>query len=173
VSLGFASPPSRRRARISPPSKSHAIRLPRNKPAAWRIAAGMLVVPLLVNTVSFVFTVRIVPPLFLLVYPLWFSHNPFSPRFDCEVSLARTLCRLCRGIWAWNASSRCITDSGQGGAASPRLPPLPGGRAGPLLGFLVAKRVNSGASKSVNSGTLASAARLRSETTLPIKWIAG
>jgi hypothetical protein len=36
--------------------------------------------------------------------------------------------------------------------ASPRLPPLPGGRAGPLLGFLVAKRVKSGASKSINSG---------------------
>src|ERR1039457_5376189 len=36
--------------------------------------------------------------------------------------------------------------------ASPRLPPLPGGRAGPLLGFPVAKRVKSGASKSVNSG---------------------
>jgi hypothetical protein len=47
----------------------------------------MLVVPLLVNTVSFVFTVRIIPPLFLLVYPLWFSHNPFSPHFDREVSL--------------------------------------------------------------------------------------
>jgi hypothetical protein len=39
--------------------------------------------------------------------------------------------------------------------ASPRLPPLPGGRTGPLLGFPVAKRVKSGASKSVNSGTLA------------------
>src|ERR1035437_4925695 len=110
------APPSRRRARISPPAKSHAIRLPGNKPAAWRIAAGMLVVPLLVNTVSFVFTVRIIPSPFLLVYPLWFSHNPFSPRFDCEVSLARTLCRLCRGIWAWNASSWCITDSGKDGA---------------------------------------------------------
>src|ERR1019366_7252603 len=36
--------------------------------------------------------------------------------------------------------------------ASPRLPPLTGGRAGPLLGFPVAKRVKSGASKSVNSG---------------------
>ena len=36
--------------------------------------------------------------------------------------------------------------------ASPRLPPLPGGRAGPLLGCPVAKRVKSGASKSVNSG---------------------
>jgi hypothetical protein len=35
---------------------------------------------------------------------------------------------------------------------SPRLPPLPGGRACPLLGFHVAKRVKSGASKSVNSG---------------------
>ena len=69
VSLGLASPPSRRRARISPPSKSHAIRLPGNKPAAWRIAAGMLVVPLLVNTVSFVFTVRIIRRLFLPLYP--------------------------------------------------------------------------------------------------------
>ena len=29
--------------------------------------------------------------------------------------------------------------------ASPRLPPLPDGRAGPLLGFRVAKRVKSGA----------------------------
>src|ERR1039457_7196181 len=38
--------------------------------------------------------------------------------------------------------------------ASPRLPPLPGGRAGPLLGVPVAKRVKSGASKSVNSGNL-------------------
>jgi hypothetical protein len=36
--------------------------------------------------------------------------------------------------------------------ASPLLPPLPGGRAGPLLGLPVAKRVKSGASKSVNSG---------------------
>src|ERR1035438_10276707 len=38
--------------------------------------------------------------------------------------------------------------------ASPRLPPLPGGRARPLLGFPVAKRVKFGASKSVNSGNL-------------------
>jgi hypothetical protein len=38
--------------------------------------------------------------------------------------------------------------------ASPRLLPLPGGRAGPLLGLPVAKRVKSGASKSVNSGNL-------------------
>ena len=38
--------------------------------------------------------------------------------------------------------------------ASPRLSPLPGGRAGPLLGFPAAKRVKSGASKSVNSGSL-------------------
>ena len=36
--------------------------------------------------------------------------------------------------------------------ASPRHPPLPGGRAGPLLGFPVAKRMKSGAAKSVNSG---------------------
>jgi len=66
------APPSRRRARISPPAKSQAIRLPGNKPAAWRIAAGMLVVPLLVNIVSFVFTVRILLPVFLPVDP--FSH---------------------------------------------------------------------------------------------------
>src|ERR1019366_611215 len=38
--------------------------------------------------------------------------------------------------------------------APPRLLPLPGGRAGPLLGFPVAKRVKSGASNSVNSGNL-------------------
>jgi hypothetical protein len=38
--------------------------------------------------------------------------------------------------------------------ASPRLPPLPGGRAGPLLGFPVAKRMKSAASKSVNNGSL-------------------
>jgi hypothetical protein len=50
------------------PSKSHAIRLPGNKPAAWRMAAGILVVPLFVNTVSIAFTVRIIPPLFLLAY---------------------------------------------------------------------------------------------------------
>ena len=31
----------------------------------------MLVVHLLVNTVSFVFTVRIIPPLFLPAYPFW------------------------------------------------------------------------------------------------------
>ena len=43
---------------------------------------------------------------------------------------------------------------------SPRLPPLPGGRVGPFLGFPVAKRVKSGASKSVNSGTLALARSL-------------
>src|ERR1019366_9436583 len=30
--------------------------------------------------------------------------------------IARTLGRLCRGIWAWHTSSRCITDSGKGGA---------------------------------------------------------
>jgi hypothetical protein len=33
------------------------------------MAAGMLVVPLLVNTVSLVFTVRIIPPLFLISRP--------------------------------------------------------------------------------------------------------
>jgi hypothetical protein len=38
--------------------------------------------------------------------------------------------------------------------ASPRLPPLPGGSAGPLLEFPDAKRVKSGASKSVNRGNL-------------------
>src|ERR1035441_1939242 len=71
------APPSRRRARISPPSNSQAIRLPGNKPAAWRIAAGMLVVPLLVNTVSLVFMVRIIPAVFLPVY--LFSPPASSP----------------------------------------------------------------------------------------------
>ena len=45
--------------------------------------------------------------------------------------------------------------------ASPRLPPLLGGRAGPLLGFPVAKRVKSDASKSVNSGSCSMEPRLR------------
>ena len=62
------APPSRRRARISPPSNSQAMRLPGNKPAAWRIAIGMLVVPLLVKIVSFVFTVRIISLGFLPVH---------------------------------------------------------------------------------------------------------
>ena len=70
------------------PSESHAIRLPGNKPAARRIAAVMLVVPLLVNTVSFVFTVRMISPLFLLVAPFWFSQNPFSPHLAGEVNLS-------------------------------------------------------------------------------------
>src|ERR1035441_6376200 len=38
--------------------------------------------------------------------------------------------------------------------ASPRLPPLPGGRARPLLEFPAAKRVKSGASKIANTGNL-------------------
>jgi hypothetical protein len=65
------------------PSKSLAIRLPGNKPAAKRIGAGMLV-----NTVSFIFTVRNIPPLFLLVSLFWFSQNRFSPRLADEVDLS-------------------------------------------------------------------------------------
>ena len=71
------TPPSRRRARISPPSNSQAIRLPGNKPAAWRIGAGMLVVPLLVKTVSLTFIVRIIPAIFLPVHH--FSLIRFAP----------------------------------------------------------------------------------------------
>src|ERR1019366_2638481 len=62
------APPSRRRARISPASNSHAIRQPGNKPPPWRIATGMLVVPLLVRIVSFVLTARVIPPAFLSVH---------------------------------------------------------------------------------------------------------
>ena len=68
--------------------------------------------------------------------------------------MARTLCRLCRGIWAWNASSRCITDSGQGGAWRLHAFRRPGWQGRPALGFPVAKRVKSGASNSVKSGNL-------------------
>jgi hypothetical protein len=69
--------------------------------------------------------------------------------------LARTLCRLCRGIWAWNASSRCITDSGKVGGWR-----LQGFRRSQVAGraaFGVSrcqKRLKSGSSKSVNSGEL-------------------
>jgi hypothetical protein len=63
------------------------MRLPGNKPAAWRMAAGILVVPLLVRIVSFAFTVRIILLVFLRVYLFpspkrkqssrW--RSPFSP----------------------------------------------------------------------------------------------
>ena len=69
--------------------------------------------------------------------------------------MARILCRLCRGLWTWNTSSRCITDSGTGGAW--RLHGFRRSRvAGPACfwGFSVAKRVKSDASKSVNTGNL-------------------
>ena len=70
VRLGLASPtlaPSRPNL---PALKIPGYPAAGNKPAAWRIAAGMLVVPLLVKTVSFVFMVRIIPPVFLPVYLL-------------------------------------------------------------------------------------------------------
>ena len=79
------APPSRRRARISPPSNSQAIRLPGNKPAAGRIATGMLVVPLLVKIVSFVFSVRIIPALFSPVYIFVSAWLP-SSLSDCYFS---------------------------------------------------------------------------------------
>jgi hypothetical protein len=78
VGPGLARPPSRRRARISPREKPQAIRLPGNKAAAWRIAAGTLVVPLLVNIVSFVFAARILLPVFLPVDLLFRNSSPWS-----------------------------------------------------------------------------------------------
>ena len=87
VRLGLVGPTFAASRPISPPSKSQAIRLPGNKPAAWRIAAGMLVVPLLVKVVSFDFTVRIIPPVFLPVYLFSPPCLPASVSYFCFPAL--------------------------------------------------------------------------------------
>ena len=79
VRLGLAGPALAPSRPNHPALKIPGDPAPGNKPAAWRIAAGMLVVPLVVKTVSFVFTVRIMLPVFLPVYP-------FSPPRRAQLS---------------------------------------------------------------------------------------